>query len=505
MVNHKGSNSSSSDSRMSSSDDTDSSDNDTDTELDCTVILTNVKQLNCENDEDDTPESSAPAEQDEGDGGGASFLSMRYIGEDGFNAVASTSTEPKQAKARPRRFCSKSKRRQDLESSKTKCVAKENSEEICCDKLFSNKAEQVLSEENSDKVPEAVCTKELNELVEDTINFIEAEVKHSSEQCKVVASSSKAEQEDCDNRNGSVEDLVKEIIDSIDIKVNVDSPVNVFNNQTQDKTETNCEHVEDDKLVTENASLKEVVDTVDDLHKNLSLGSILFSDFDNNEGSCESVKPIASNETEPLASDTNNESSNTNEDVLSASVSKSPRKSVYDAYLDDFSNKYKSDYVYSSSPGLSDVSAESLSSSDVEKESSRSRKEWSTSATKTDCFSNVKGQKKRENQAAESDEDNASRETAGKRETDSAPNACGDHTGVSPSVIGEQPQVNNRYGAGAKYTSLVMITNDASYQQVNIVTSDTTKVVPGEQQVVVVSHTNRQDEASMDKNKDNGE
>lgn len=139
-------------------------------------------------------------------------------------------------------------------------------------------------------------------------------------------------------------------------------------------------------------------------------------------------------------------------------------------------------YGYSSSPGLSDVSAESLSSSDVEKESSRYRKEWG---------------------GGTGDKDDAIGAPVCENETESgAGSACGDLTGVQTSVIDEPAQVDGRHGVAAKYTSLVMITNDAKYQQVNIVTSDTTKVVPGE---VVVSHTNRQDEASMDKLTELGE
>lgn len=129
--------------------------------------------------------------------------------------------------------------------------------------------------------------------------------------------------------------------------------------------------------------------------------------------------------------------------------------------------------MYSSSPGLSDVSAESLSSSDVEKESLRSR----NGETKTERALN----KSRGSSATK---------------TESERIACDDATGVSQSVIDEQRQVDGRNGANAKYTSLVMITNDVSYQQVNVVTTDTTKVVPGE--VVVVSHTNRQDETSKE-------
>lgn len=140
-------------------------------------------------------------------------------------------------------------------------------------------------------------------------------------------------------------------------------------------------------------------------------------------------------------------------------------------------NKYKSDYVYSSSPGLSDVSAESLSSSDVEKECLRSR----NCETKTEPTLN---------KASDTEQD------ASATKTESERIACNEATGVSQLVIDEQRQVDGRNGANAKYTSLVMITNDVSYQQVNVVTTDTTKVVPGE--VVVVSHTNRQDETSKE-------
>ncbi|XP_066246209.1 uncharacterized protein [Euwallacea similis] len=135
-------------------------------------------------------------------------------------------------------------------------------------------------------------------------------------------------------------------------------------------------------------------------------------------------------------------------------------------------DKYKSEYLYSSSPGLSDVSAESLSSSDVEKESSsRSRKEWKRT-----------------------DKTGSNGDLMVGTETEEVEGACDDPTGVAAAVIDEQPPVDGRNGAGAKYTSLVMITSDVSYQQVNVVTTDTTRVVPGGQ--VVVSHTNRQDECA---------
>ncbi|CAH1134883.1 unnamed protein product [Ceutorhynchus assimilis] len=354
VVNHKGS---SSGSVSSSSGDSDSSDNDTDTEL---VVLTNVKQLNAEI---DIEEDQVTQENE----GGASFLSMKYIGEDVYDA---TSRQNNKSKARR-----KIRRKSEPGGSKSK-----NVEETGCDKVFE--------EENPLQVPWINTKDKLEPTDENIYKFIEAEIEFSS-LLLINHSSSKVERLDCDN------------------DTEVSEAVMDFTND-----------VEDDLIVEKSVNLSTILDETD---------------------------------------------------------------------------KYKLDYVYSSSPGLSDVSAESLSSSDVEKENE----------TKNETHSNVKVERQREKHH-EQDEDNRISETTSASETDIVQSACRNHTGVSPSVIEEQPHSNQRNGAGAKYTSLVMITSDASYQQVNIVTSDTTKVVPGEDlpQVVVVSHTNRQNEALMDKGRD---
>ncbi|KAH1005526.1 hypothetical protein HUJ04_006486 [Dendroctonus ponderosae] len=361
VVNHKGPNSSSSGS-VSSSGESDSSDNDTDTELDCSVVLTNVKHLSSEVVEDLQQQPPEGSEEDNGEppSGEASFLSLKYIGDD-LNAeyyekaVASTSStsavEARQPKIKSRRFGSKPKKKQD--SKVDGCEAKNPG----------------ASESD-------------NEIVR---KFIEAESQFASELLDGTEkpSSSNAAQ-DCDKKMSDLDQATKPDI----------------------------------------------------------------------------VNPVAEQE------------------------------KMSETSVANLQEPYMNNYVYSSSPGLSDVSAESLSSSDVEKESSRYRKEWGAA-------------QRRDGGTEPKEEDDASGAPMWRNETDSgAGSACGDHTGVPTSVIGEPAQVDSRHGVGAKYTSLVMITNDAKYQQVNIVTSDTTKVVPGE---VVVSHTNSQDEASMDKQREQGE
>ncbi|KAL1513820.1 hypothetical protein ABEB36_003173 [Hypothenemus hampei] len=149
---------------------------------------------------------------------------------------------------------------------------------------------------------------------------------------------------------------------------------------------------------------------------------------------------------------------------------------------------------YCSSPGLSDVSAESLlSSSDVEKESISSQSR---------TLNNSTTRKKTTNE-----------ETGSESETATDLGSTSSQAGIftsGASVERQQLQqvdgsgggaggknIINNSNNGAKYTSLVMITNDVGgvyREQVNVVTSDTTTVIDGEDVVVVVSHTNEQDD-----------
>lgn len=69
----------------------------------------------------------------------------------------------------------------------------------------------------------------------------------------------------------------------------------------------------------------------------------------------------------------------------------------------------------------------------------------------------------------------------------------------------------NNNASNTRYTSLVMITQEpvpaTCYQQVSVITTDTTKLIGAEKTDVVVRHTNWQEEAARrcDQNIDNGE
>ncbi|KRT84735.1 hypothetical protein AMK59_2270 [Oryctes borbonicus] len=118
---------------------------------------------------------------------------------------------------------------------------------------------------------------------------------------------------------------------------------------------------------------------------------------------------------------------------------------------------------YMSSPGLSDVSAESLSSSsDTEQRQEKSRYSSSSSS------SNAAG---------------------GDRQISERRGECTGGTGSGESDC----TVSQRNAA--RYTSLVMITqenNAVAYPQVSVVTSDTTTLVPDATDEIVVRHTNWQ-------------
>lgn len=179
---------------------------------------------------------------------------------------------------------------------------------------------------------------------------------------------------------------------------------------------------------------------------------------------------------------------------------------VSEEYFNEISNRvdlknFKDSEYMSPSPGLSDVSAESLNSSDVEQ-----------------TRDNDSGEDKTENSAPEiANEKNTTLESeAAPEEThnNNTPSIGGEwNAGIRSdkpvSVVGtcENQQRGERAGApvtneadscvsrhAARYTSLVMITQEPapSYQQVSVVTSDTTTLVPDND--VIVRHTNWQNE-----------
>ncbi|XP_018565614.1 uncharacterized protein LOC108906745 [Anoplophora glabripennis] len=126
----------------------------------------------------------------------------------------------------------------------------------------------------------------------------------------------------------------------------------------------------------------------------------------------------------------------------------------------------------SSSPGLSDVSAESLNSSDVEPVRG--------SSDEASAGTDVRNTSSEIRSGVEGEEVAASTRSDGVR--------------AGGPVLGD-PEVCLSRNA-ARYTSLVMITQEPApnYQQVSVVTSDTTTLVADDDNDVVVRHTNWQDE-----------
>lgn len=150
----------------------------------------------------------------------------------------------------------------------------------------------------------------------------------------------------------------------------------------------------------------------------------------------------------------------------------------------------------SSSPGLSDVSAESLNSSDVEQVRGYSdetpREPEGAALAETD----VRPSSGERNSAAK-----IRSGEAGDEEGEAANTPCDGEQAGGP-VLGESEVCLSRNAA--RYTSLVMITQEPApnYQQVSVVTSDTTTLVADND--VVVRHTNWQDEVRNEE-KCNGE
>ncbi|XP_064212503.1 uncharacterized protein LOC664073 isoform X2 [Tribolium castaneum] len=137
----------------------------------------------------------------------------------------------------------------------------------------------------------------------------------------------------------------------------------------------------------------------------------------------------------------------------------------------------------SSSPGLSDVSAESLNSSDVEQVRSYE-----------DASPVVKSEVSPGN-----DHSGEWKSSAGIRSSEpvnvvgESVNTRGDGERAGALVTGEPDFCTSRHAA--RYTSLVMITQEPapSYQQVSVITSDTTTLVPDND--VIVRHTNWQEKS----------
>lgn len=162
-------------------------------------------------------------------------------------------------------------------------------------------------------------------------------------------------------------------------------------------------------------------------------------------------------------------------DKLSEEVSKS------------FEKMNQSEYV-SSSPGLSDVSAESLNSSDVEQ--IRSSTDEAIEEVKSevspgnDHSVSIAGEWKSSAGIRSGEPVNVVGELL---------NTRGDGERAGALVTGEPEVCTSRHAA--RYTSLVMITQEPapSYQQVSVITSDTTTLVADND--VIVRHTNWQEKS----------
>ncbi|KAJ8930780.1 hypothetical protein NQ314_016391, partial [Rhamnusium bicolor] len=169
---------------------------------------------------------------------------------------------------------------------------------------------------------------------------------------------------------------------------------------------------------------------------------------------------------------------------------------------------FKESEYMSSSPGLSDVSAESLNSSDVEQvrgyndeihsntEDAGERLSKNSNSGETSFLSEASRETQDGYTSTAGSEWNASAEIRSTEPVNvegESMNTRGDGEQAGVLVTGESDVCLSRNAA--RYTSLVMITQEPApnYQQVSVVTSDTTTLMPDND--VVVRHTNWQSES----------
>ncbi|KAG5881599.1 Synaptotagmin-like protein 4, partial [Gonioctena quinquepunctata] len=171
-----------------------------------------------------------------------------------------------------------------------------------------------------------------------------------------------------------------------------------------------------------------------------------------------------------------NETSDKNNEKLSEEVR------VESRHIETPANVKESEYI-SSSPGLSDVSAESLNSSDVD--------EARMDAIAEEESPFLSEAAKQDDHCATISEWNEIR-SSGPVSVEGESQNTRDHEGVSAGAIVSTESLAHH---AARYTSLVMITQESApnYQQVSVVTSDTTTLVPDND--VIVRHTNWQADA----------
>ncbi|KAJ8946568.1 hypothetical protein NQ318_008298, partial [Aromia moschata] len=166
---------------------------------------------------------------------------------------------------------------------------------------------------------------------------------------------------------------------------------------------------------------------------------------------------------------------------------------------------FKESEYTSSSPGLSDVSAESLNSSDVEQVRGDGDEAHSSAAPESLLGGRRAAESPFLSEAPKETQDGRAPAATGEwnaraqiRSTEpvnvegESMNTRGDGEQAGALVTGESDVCLSRNAA--RYTSLVMITQEPApnYQQVSVVTSDTTTLVPGND--VIVRHTNWQTE-----------
>ncbi|XP_060527317.1 uncharacterized protein LOC132702588 isoform X2 [Cylas formicarius] len=365
VVNHKGSSSSSSEAATSSNED--SSDNDTDTEMDCTVVLTNIKPLAAE-------EVNGIEE--------LKLIGVKYFDEDGESVEAGPSRD------RERETGRKFKHGRRHGPARTTKREKEDTRTNCGD----------------------------GGVIAQVGSFLERE----------IASCAQVDVKDCDSRRSAEGD-------------NSDRGAS---NEVNDKEEDAHESEEDTKAANDGDGEAEDQDD----------GSQEFED---------SLNAIPAEMEWKLADEKPFEVSPGTERNESNFGAATPNAGDRAAVVKNTG--------YSSSPCLSDVSAESLSSSDAEK-----------------------------------DTGSPGPERGGPRRA----LVGGAGVLVSREASSTADLVHrSKSNAGARYTSLVMITGDdkdVSYrQQVNVVTSHTTRVVSrgGDGDRVVVRHTNRDDNEDVERAK----
>ncbi|XP_050297159.1 uncharacterized protein LOC126736703 isoform X2 [Anthonomus grandis grandis] len=478
VVNHKaGSGSSSSSSSSEGLSEEDSSDEDTDTELDCTVVLTNVKQL----EEDNVAEEAANEEVEQGDG--ARFLCMRYIGED----------EPKQpAKPRPRRFKKKK--------------VKISMEEVA--KFIREERKHCSGDHSSKATKDCDMLEDVYDSSSPGLSDVSAEsLSSSSETNKSDPQNVTSESEedlsaprDLDLRKPTIQMEEKKEVRDLDLRLEsgveiLRSPecasrVSTFLSVAQEEQEK----VESFKVLPEEVNLGEP--EADQTTEVKLRGS--------GDGDCLIEPRTASESVDSIRAESNSSNlmnPNSYSDQFEAH-SPDPEEAICGSLTPLHSVSDQSDVGEPKKPYQSDShDLDDCSTRTMDPEVSKMNPEESTETTEgPPNRDNNNKSEFRETNSAVTSEESARAIIENPRFVKGGVNPSSSSTGVQS--LANRLQVNNNNNNNnnaAKYTSLVMITSSDNNvvcddeRQVNVVTSDTTRVVNqnnGDGGEVVVSHTN---------------